>query len=147
MATAFGLRLLGTALVVISAFYRFPRQRTRVGFLSDHCRRIEVNYQSGSKQRRPKGSADLCARFSYFFPLMVALNVAAWSQPLTGAISGRVVTEDGQPVPRATVLITASGKADRRVSINTDEEGNFRAEGLDAAAYVVSASAPGYVVR
>src|SRR5262245_58344750 len=67
--------------------------------------------------------------------------------PLTGAISGRVVTEDGQPVPRATVLITASGKADRRVSINTDEEGNFRAEGLDAAAYVVSASAPGYVVR
>src|SRR5262245_12652461 len=67
--------------------------------------------------------------------------------PLTGAISGRVVTEDGQPVPRATVLITASGKTDRRVSVNADEEGNFRAQGLDAAAYVVSASAPGYVVR
>ena len=101
-------------------------------------------------QPHSKGVADLCARFSYLFylfPLMMALNVAAWSQPLTGAISGRVVTEDGQPVPRATVLITASGKADRRVSINTDEEGNFRAEGLDAAAYVVSASAPGYVVR
>jgi len=77
----------------------------------------------------------------------MALNVAAWSQPLIGAISGRVVTEDGQPVPRATVLITASGKTDRRVSINTDEEGNFHADGLDAAAYVVSASAPGYVVR
>jgi hypothetical protein len=79
--------------------------------------------------------------------LLAVLNVAAWSQPLTGAISGRVVTEDGQPVPRAAVLITASGKADRRVWINTDEEGNFRAEGLDAAAYVVIASAPGYVVR
>ena len=77
----------------------------------------------------------------------MALNVAAWSQPLIGAISGRVVTEDGQTVPRATVLITASGKTNRRMSINTDEEGNFRAEGLDAAAYVVSASAPGYVVR
>jgi Carboxypeptidase regulatory-like domain len=89
----------------------------------------------------------VAARGMFVVFLLAVLNVAAWSQPLTGAISGRVVTEDGQPVPRATVLITASGKADRRVSINTDEEGNFRAEGLDAAAYVVSASAPGYVVR
>ena len=31
-----------------------------MGSLSDHCRRIEVDYQSGSKQRRPKGFADLC---------------------------------------------------------------------------------------
>jgi carboxypeptidase family protein len=87
---------------------------------------------------------------SHIFPplsLLAVLNVAAWGQPLTGAISGRVVTEDGQPVPRAAVSITASGKTDRRVSVNTDEEGNFRAEGLDAAAYVVSASAPGYVFR
>src|SRR5262245_49388771 len=30
-------------------------QRTRVGFLSDHCRRIEVDYQSGSKQPHSKG--------------------------------------------------------------------------------------------
>src|SRR5215475_12398295 len=55
MAPAFGVRLLGTALVVISVFYRFPRQRTRVDFLSDHCRRIEVDYQSGSKQPHSKG--------------------------------------------------------------------------------------------
>ena len=78
---------------------------------------------------------------------MIALNAVAWAQPTTGAISGRVVTEDGQPIPRATVSITASGKTDRRMSFSTDEEGNFRAEGLDAAAYVVSVSAPGYVVR
>src|SRR5262245_49085178 len=64
MAAAFGVRLLGTALVVISGFYRFPRQRTQVVFLSDHCRRIEVDYQSGSKQPHSKGSADLCTRFS-----------------------------------------------------------------------------------
>ncbi len=63
METAFGVRLLGTALVVISGFYRFPRQRTRVGFLSDHCRRIEVDYQSGSKQPHSKGFADLCTGF------------------------------------------------------------------------------------
>lgn len=85
--------------------------------------------------------------FKFHIPLLMALNVAAWSQSLTGAISGRVVTEDGQPVPRATVSITASGKTNSPVSVNTDEEGNFRAEGIDAAAYIVSASAPGYVAR
>jgi carboxypeptidase family protein len=85
--------------------------------------------------------------FKFHLPLLMALNVAAWSQSLTGAISGRVVTEDGQPVPRATVSMTASGKTNSPVSVNTDYEGNFRAEGLDAAAYVVSASAPGYVAR
>src|SRR5262245_23802139 len=66
MATAFGVRLLGTALVVISGFYRFPRQRTLVSFLSDHCRRIEVDYQSGSKQPHSKGSADLCTGFTLY---------------------------------------------------------------------------------
>jgi hypothetical protein len=85
--------------------------------------------------------------FKFHIPLLMALNVAAWSQSLTGAISGRVATEDGQPVPRATVSITASGKTNSPMTVNTDEEGNFRAEGLDAAAYVVSASAPGYVAR
>jgi hypothetical protein len=34
MAAAFGAPLLGTALVVISGFYRLPGQETRVGFLS-----------------------------------------------------------------------------------------------------------------
>jgi hypothetical protein len=79
--------------------------------------------------------------------LLAVLNVAVWPQRLTGAISGRVVTEDGQPVPRATVSITASGKTNSPVSVSADEEGNFRAEGLDAAAYIVRASAPGYVGR
>ena len=75
------------------------------------------------------------------------LNVVVWSQPATGAISGRVVTEDGQPIPRATVNITASGKMNRRVSVVADQEGNFRADGLDAAAYTVGVYAPGYNVR
>ena len=58
MATAFGVRLLETALVVISGLYRPPGQRIRVGPLSDLCRRIEVDYQSGSKQPHSKGFAD-----------------------------------------------------------------------------------------
>jgi hypothetical protein len=79
--------------------------------------------------------------------MLALFSAVAWSQPLTGAISGRVVTEDGQPIPRAAVTITAAGKMNRSVSASTDEEGNFRAEGLDATVYTVSASAPGYVVR
>jgi hypothetical protein len=35
----------------------------RVGSLSDRCHKIEVDYQSGSKQSHSKGSADLCASF------------------------------------------------------------------------------------
>jgi len=58
MATAFGVRLIGTALVVISDPTNF-RDEWRSGSLSDHCRRIEVDYQSGSKQPHSKGSADL----------------------------------------------------------------------------------------
>jgi hypothetical protein len=106
---------------------------------------FQISYRKSPLQGRREQRG--FARFSYLFHLMIALNAAAWAQPTTGAISGRVVTEDGQPVLRATVSITASGKTDRRMSFNTDEEGNFRAEGLDAAAYVVSVSAPGYVVR
>jgi hypothetical protein len=33
MATAFGVRLLGTALVVIFGFYKLPGRETRVDFL------------------------------------------------------------------------------------------------------------------
>ncbi|HKQ75154.1 MAG TPA: carboxypeptidase-like regulatory domain-containing protein, partial [Blastocatellia bacterium] len=89
----------------------------------------------------------LCASAAPPYLLLAALNVVAWSQPATGAINGRVVAEDGQPMPRATVNLTASGKMNRRVSVSTDEEGNFRADGLDAAAYDVSAIAPGYIAR
>jgi len=80
-------------------------------------------------------------------PLAMLLNGAAWSQRAIGEISGRVVAEDGQPIPRATVSVTASGRVNRRVTVVADEEGNFRAGGLDAVAYTVTAIAPGYVAR
>src|SRR6266511_1168870 len=62
MATAFGVRGLGTALVVIPGFYRLPGQETQ-WFPFHHCRRIEVDYQSGPKPPHSKGSADLCTGF------------------------------------------------------------------------------------
>ena len=45
-------------------YYKFPGRRTRADSFSDHCRRIEVDYQIGSKQQRPKDSVVLCADFS-----------------------------------------------------------------------------------
>jgi len=52
---AFGVRLLGTALVVISDITDFRNKGPEWGFPSDHCHRIEVDYQSGSKQPHSKG--------------------------------------------------------------------------------------------
>jgi hypothetical protein len=54
MATAFGVRLLGTALVVISGFYRLPGQETRVGFLSIMARVSIWTTKAVPSNRTPK---------------------------------------------------------------------------------------------
>src|SRR5215831_21011603 len=51
---AFRVRLLGTALVVISDSTESLDKR-RGGLSFHHCRTIEVDYQSGSKQPQSKG--------------------------------------------------------------------------------------------
>ena len=64
-----------------------------------------------------------------------------------GVITGRVVCEDG-PVPFASVTVSAASGRDRGGStrnLTTDGEGNFKADGLPAAAYIITASSPGYV--
>jgi len=58
MATAFGVRALGTALVVICGFCSLQRQETRWASFY-HCQCIEVDYQSGPERPHSKGSADL----------------------------------------------------------------------------------------
>jgi len=57
MATALGARELGTALVVILDSIDF-RDKGRDRIVSDHCRKIQDDYQSGTKLPRSKGSAD-----------------------------------------------------------------------------------------
>ena len=58
MATAFGVRALGTALVVISGSYRFPGQAAQwVSFPS--LPKYRRDYQSGPERPHSKGSADL----------------------------------------------------------------------------------------
>ena len=61
-----------------------------------------------------------------------------------GAISGRVINSGGEPLAGATVYISTLGPNPPRTTA-ADAGGNFRVEGLDAAAYAVSASAPGFI--
>ncbi len=81
-----------------------------------------------------------------------AVSVAAQSQaeesqtaPTTGAITGRVVTETGQPLAGAAVSVRAYGGTGQGRSTTTDAEGSFQVSGLDPLAYIVSASFSAYV--
>jgi hypothetical protein len=62
MAAAFGVRALGTALVVHSGFTDF-RTRDRNGIPFNHWRKIEADYQSGPERPHSKDSVVLCALF------------------------------------------------------------------------------------
>jgi hypothetical protein len=66
--------------------------------------------------------------------------------PRTGAISGRVVNENGQPLSHAAIFVGAPMDPLRARTTATDEGGNFQVSGLDALIYTLNASAPGYVM-
>lgn len=77
------------------------------------------------------------------------LAFTADAQQGSGVLTGRVMTEDGQPIPHAIVSISGvSGRA-KQTTINresiTDDDGKFVVDGLDAIPYLVSAWSPGYV--
>lgn len=61
-----------------------------------------------------------------------------------GAITGRVINENGQPLPNAAVSVRAFNSLESGRSTTTDGEGNFQVSGLDPVAYLVSASLPAY---
>jgi Carboxypeptidase regulatory-like domain len=63
-----------------------------------------------------------------------------------GVITGRVITDDGQPASDAVILASAIG-SDMHGGGRTecDDEGNFKLMGLQPGAYKISASLPGYV--
>src|SRR5215510_4735580 len=81
--------------------------------------------------------------------IVVLFTALAFAQRATGAITGRVVADDGQPVRHATISISSLGGEGRRagrLTVVSDDDGNFRAEGLDSVPYAISATAPGYVL-
>ncbi len=66
--------------------------------------------------------------------------------PRKGSITGRVIADDGQPLPNVRVNVYATGNDDRTGrDTQTDAEGNFIAEGLPPAAYRISAWNNAYV--
>ncbi len=67
------------------------------------------------------------------------------SQPTPGAITGRVVNENGQPVANASVFVRGSVPLFQQRTTTTDGDGNFQVVGLDPVLYGISASSPAYV--
>jgi hypothetical protein len=82
------------------------------------------------------------------------LAASAAAQPQTdepnndsakGSINGRVVDQNGQPLANALVSVRSYGNTTRGGQATTDREGNFHVDGLDALAYIVSATLPNYI--
>jgi hypothetical protein len=65
--------------------------------------------------------------------------------PTTGTIKGRVVSDDGQPVTNATIMALAVTGAPAAKPTRVDAEGKFVFDDLPTAAYVIMATAPGYI--
>ncbi|MBA3442991.1 MAG: carboxypeptidase regulatory-like domain-containing protein [Pyrinomonadaceae bacterium] len=68
------------------------------------------------------------------------------SEPrITGSITGRVTTDDGQPLQNATVYINSVNASQRGFrSTSTDGEGKFRFADLESGVYHINASVRGY---
>ncbi|HEX5082997.1 MAG TPA: carboxypeptidase regulatory-like domain-containing protein [Blastocatellia bacterium] len=85
-------------------------------------------------------------------PLAVFLSISAFAQETKpqreGAISGRVVADDGQPMSGAQVSAVSVGRsrlAGATQMTNCDADGNFKVTGLSSGVYSLLARSPGYV--
>jgi len=84
--------------------------------------------------------------------LFISASSAATAQETQpkreGAISGRVVADDGQPLAGAQVIALGVGKSPLTglpQMTHCDAEGNFKVTGLSHGVYLLLARAPGYV--
>lgn len=89
-------------------------------------------------------------RMGLLVSLLALASLAGAAQRAGGRITGRIVSDDGQPLRGAMVHAIGLGVTGRegqaaRQSVAADEDGNFAIENLDAVTYLVSASMPGYV--
>ncbi len=69
----------------------------------------------------------------------------AGSDAAKGSITGRVVDQTGQPLANATVSVRSYGNTPRGSNVTTDRSGNFKVDGLDPYAYIVTAAVPTYI--
>ena len=63
----------------------------------------------------------------------------------TGTITGRVVNQNGQPIPHAQIYVSAQRSLPQPRIASTDEGGNFQVKDLDALVYFLNAAAPSYI--
>ena len=63
----------------------------------------------------------------------------------TGTIEGRVVSDDGRPVTNATIVALSGTSPVIPRATRVDSEGRFIFDDLSAGAYIISATAPGYI--
>ncbi|MEP6911803.1 MAG: carboxypeptidase-like regulatory domain-containing protein [bacterium] len=63
----------------------------------------------------------------------------------TGVISGRVVTENGQPMENVAVTVRAWNVPAQQGTATSDGQGRFQVSGLEPALYLVSASSHAYI--
>jgi hypothetical protein len=69
----------------------------------------------------------------------------ATTPPITGAIKGRLTATDGQPLMNANVLVQSLTGTPVAKPSRPDAEGRFTFEDLTPGAYIVMATAPGYI--
>ena len=92
-------------------------------------------------------------RLVFLITIFCAATIASGQQPASEsspadsrAITGRVVSESGQPLAGASVsAFRSNGSAGPRTATNS--EGYFNLQGLDPGFYRLSANLPGYVVQ
>jgi carboxypeptidase family protein len=88
----------------------------------------------------------LCGVIAITFVTQLSPSIAAQTPKRNGAITGRVVTADGQPTSEATVMAYAIGSSEAESQkVECDDEGRFKLSGLKPGSYIISASMPGYV--
>ena len=79
-------------------------------------------------------------------PAIAQTSTVPFAKPAT--ISGRVVNENGQPLPNATVSLRRAGSIDiENLMTSTDREGKFELTGLQPVSYHVFAWLRGYAPR
>lgn len=68
-------------------------------------------------------------------------------RPRTGAITGRVVNDSGQPLPNVAVYVRSPGARGAGQVAASNREGFFKLTGLEPLSYEVIATLPGYTSK
>lgn len=113
---------------------------------------IQANERLGkSKQmsRDDNQKRNLLFKSSILLLLTLICSMNSFAQRASGKITGRIVADDEQPIPQATVIVSSYSGGTRSglggsQKITTDNDGYFVAEGLDPLPYMISAWAPGF---